>query len=417
MSQNKSNKKMREILEKYAKLILSLGVNLKEGQNLIIQSEPVHWDFIILLGKLAFQMGARYVKPMIVHAELSKARVDYQKEDYLGYIPTYYDKYVNTLADEGWAMVYVGGLENPDVFATVDQTRNAKIRKALLEVSKPLMNARLNGQCPWTIADLPTKKWAAKVFGSEPTEEAREKLWRIMVSILRLDHDDPLAFWKGHAKALKKRADTLNSMKLDFVTFKGPDTNLKVCLTPDALWLGGSEETKDRREYFPNLPTEEVFTTPDYSKTQGKVKITRPVMIMDQVVKDLWLEFKDGRVVNFGAKENVTAVEKYFEIDQQNRYLGELALVDISSPIYQCGKIFSNILYDENASCHIALGRGFGMCVKGGNELSEEELKNKGCNNALMHIDVMIGSEKIQVSGQTSNGDPVTIIKDGSFVI
>lgn len=414
MSQKTSN---QETLEKYAKLILALGVNLKEGQNVIIQSEPVHWDFINLIGKFAYQMGARYVKPTIVHAELTKARVDHQKEEYLDYIPNYFEKYNSTLADEGWAMVYVGGLEDPDIFAKIDQTRNAKIRKALLKASKPLMNARLIGQCPWTIADMPTKKWAAKVLGTKPTEEAREELWNIMVSILRLDHEDPIAFWKGYSKLIQKRGHVLNDMKLDYVNFKGPDTDLKVYLTSSSMWLGGSEETKDKREYFPNLPTEEVFTTPDFRKTQGKVKVTRPVMFMDQVVKDLWLEFKDGRVVKFGAKENVTAVEKYFEIDEQNRYLGELALVDVSSPIYQCGKVFSNILYDENASCHIALGRGYSMCLEGGNDLSEEELKKRGCNNALMHIDVMIGSEKTQVIGHTKSGSTANIIKDGSFVL
>ncbi len=235
--------------------------------------------------------------------------------------------------------------------------------------------------------------------------------------ILRLDQKSPSEAWKRQDQILKARSKTLNELKFDHVHFEGPGTDLKVFLGPQTIWDGGSHATFDRRAYMPNIPTEEVFTAPDYRKTEGRVLVTRPVKVLENQVLDAWFEFSEGRVTDFGAKAGKEWLERYFAIEEASRYLGEVALVDVSSPIFQSGRIFESILFDENAACHIALGSGFPTAIKGGDSLSDDELKKLGCNIAIVHTDFMIGSEKTSVSGIAKNGKRVPIISKGRFVI
>lgn len=404
-------------LRNYAKVILRIGVNLQEGQNLYISAEPIHWDFITYLVEEAYQLGAQFVKVDAHHPAAFKARISYARDAYLGYVPTNFTVEQQTMMDESWAVVSLDGMEDPHVYDNMDQDRNSVVQKATRKARLPFSKAMITGQCPWVIAAVPTEKWAAEILETTPSPAAVDQMWEIMKPILHLDQPDPVKSWEAQSAALKRRARILTENRLSYVRFEGPETELKISLSSQARWVGGLFKATAGYEFLPNLPTYEVFTTPDYRFTEGRAKVTRPVKVFGSDVENAWFVFKDGAVVDFGADKGATNLEKYLAIDDQSKYLGEVALVDINSPIYQSQRTFHSILYDENAACHIALGRGLPITFDNGDQLSEKELAEMGCNLSIQHTDFMIGSPEISVFGGKSDNSEMAIIKKGEFVI
>ena len=266
------------------------------------------------------------------------------------------------------------------------------------------MDACGAGRIPWCVAALPTPEWAAKVMQREASDEAAEALWQTMLPILRLDREDPKAAWRENSDLTERRGIDLTSGNFEIYHFKGPGTDLKVYSNPNHVWEGGDLMSDAGHVFIPNIPTEEVFTTPDWRRTSGRASVTRPVEVLGANVDKAWFEFEGGRVVDYGASEGKEKLDAYFEIDEQARYLGEVALVDSSSPIFQSGKVFHNILYDENAACHIALGSGYPTAVKGGVDMNAEEQSAAGINQSILHTDFMIGSEEVNVIGIAADG-------------
>lgn len=406
-----------DILNKYARLLIESGVALGNGLNLKIVSEPVHWDFVNRLVKLAYESGARYVEPRLSHPLVAVHRANCAREEYLGYVPMTASSEVAGMVDEAWALLRIEGKADPDVYKDMNQERNAVIAKASTEAGKPLKNAILAREKSWCVAPFPTPKWAAQVLGGEPSDETLAAFWNILVPILRLDQDDPVAAWRKNGDMLQQRSRALDEMGLTQLRFQSPGTDLTVHLTPGAKWLGGPLVTTDGRVHFPNLPTEEVFTTPDYRKTTGMAKATRPVTVLGSQVHGAWFAFKAGEVVDYGADEGKHLLDQYFAIDPKNKFLGEIAMVDATSPIARSGHVFHTILIDENAACHFALGSGYPAALPDVEGLSEDELDERGCNKALLHIDFMIGSEETHIDGTTTTGDTVTIMDRGVFQI
>ena len=240
----------------------------------------------------------------------------------------------------------------------------------------------------------------------------------MLIRVLRLDKTDPVAEWKSLGEKLISRSKVLTEMNLDKLIFTGPGTDLEIGLNKGSFWLGGPAKAANGRAFLPNIPTEEVFITPDYNRTNGKVKVTKPVKVLENSLTGIWFEFKDGKVIDFGSDNCTDILEKFLNTDEGARFLGEVALVDKNSGVHRSGYIFNSILYDENAACHIALGRGFPSCFSNKDELiTPEEMKKSGCNYSLVHTDFMIGSEVINVTGVTQDGKKVEIIKDGEFKI
>jgi aminopeptidase len=407
--------------EKYANVLIS-RVNLQQGQNLLIRTEPVHWKIASIIAAEAYKRGARYVRidsDEVENALLYKARIENSKEEYLDYVPKIRTDVQKTMIDENWALIALKGSEDPDMLRDLDPGRNATAVKAVAEARKPFRKAVQNNAIAWLVAFAPTEILAGKILNREPGPEAVEELWNVLTPILQLDKDDPAEVWKQKGEILKERARKLNAMQLKNVHFKGPGTDLTVGVTEKSLWHGGPDTTTGGIEFSPNIPTEEVFTAPDFRRTEGRVKVTRPVLVpaIGKMITGAWLEFKEGRVVKYGAESGLDVLDQYFQIDEAARYLGELALVDSNSPIFQSGKIFYNILFDENASCHIALGSAYPGCYEGGGAMSEEELKNNGINVSNLHTDFMIGAPDVDVTGETWSGEKVDIIKDGKFVL
>ncbi len=407
----------KELLNRYADLILSVGINLQQGDNLLIRAEPIHLYFVDILEKLAYEKGARFIRFKMTASKSTLNRVSYQKEEYLDYIPSDYESTVDAYVDEGWCVISIEGMEDPDIFSEMDQERFAKMQKPLLEKSKKLMRAAMSGPTRWTIAPLPTPGWAAKVFAEKDSKASTEKLWQCLIPILRLNSDNPTKLWKEHLDGLKKRTDYLDSLQLDHLHFEGEGTDLKVYLGEKSCWIGGSLCHNGGLPFLANIPTEEVFSTPDFRKTNGRVQVTRPVKVSGKSVIGSWFEFKNGTVVDFGAQEGKAALEQFFKMDPNAKALGEVALVDVESPIFKTNKIFDSILLDENASCHIALGRGIPLAIVGGDKMDEEQLKDCGCNHSLLHTDFMIGSKQLKVTGIGRDGTKTVIIETGRFTI
>ncbi len=409
------------ILEKYAQVILEM-VHLQEGQNLLVRTEPVHWKFASLIAAEAYRRGARYVRldsNEVENPYLYKARVENSREEYLSYVPKFRTDMDRTMLEEKWALVALKGEEDPDFLKTLDSKRNGAIARAVAEARHPFSRAVQNNAIQWLVVFAPTEKTAARILDMPASPRTLEKLWDILTPILYLDKDNPAEIWRENSRELKRRAEVLNNMQLEHLVFTGPGTDLRIGLNKKALWKGGSSVADNGVEFSPNIPTHEVFTAPDFHLTEGRAAITRPVLVpvLGKIVEGAWLEFKAGRVTDFGAVKGRDVLEEYFAMDPAARYLGEAALVDSSSPIFQSGRIFYNILFDENASCHIALGAAYPECLQGGGKMSEEELKAEGANISNLHTDFMIGSPNVDVTGRTYSGETVEIIKKGFFTI
>lgn len=405
-----------EAARAYADLILD-AVNLQPAQCLRVKAEPGHWPFVTVLAERAYGRGARFVRVEADHAMLTRARIEHSSEEHLAYVPRYRREVNNVMLEESWALVSIKSPDDPDALAGVDAGRNSAIQKAIFEADYPFRRAVQAAKVRWTVVAVPTDDWAAKVLGKPAGPSTTEELWEVMRPILRLDRPDPQEAWEAHRAALLARREELDALDIDRVRFVGPGTDLTVGLTERSIWIGGVERSPDGLPFMPNVPTEEVFTTPDFRRTTGRVTATRPVQIFGSIVEGVRLRFEEGRVVEFGATSGEDVLARYFEVDERARYLGELALVDSNSTIYRSGLVFYNTLFDENAACHIALGSSYPTCLRDGDSLSPEHYREVGGNIATLHCDLMIGSPQVSVTATRRDGGEAQIISAGSFCL
>lgn len=262
--------------------------------------------------------------------------------------------------------------------------------------------------------------WAvARILGVPAGPEAVDELWKILIPVLRLDRPDPSAAWAAHCRDLEARAETLTALSLDTLRFEAPGTDLAVGLLPGSLWRGGPDRTSRGRPFFPNIPTEEIFTSPDRRRAEGRAAFTRPVLVpsVGKIVEEGWVEFRGGRAVGWGARSGKDVLDTILSMDEGARSLGETALVDGSSPVFASGRTFYNILFDENAACHVALGSAYPTCVRGAEGLADEKLAEMGVNVSMVHTDFMIGSPEMNVTGTTRDGREIRIMTEGRFEI
>lgn len=408
----------KQKLETYAQLLIEHGLNVQKGQIVNITGEIYHRELIAILCQAAYRRGAKHVNVDFIDPFLTRTRIlETTSEEYLSYVPKYHPQKYDEFVQEGAAILRLIGSEQPDVLSDLDPK---KINVLSNSNFKALKNYYTEGvgksKIQWCVAAAATPKWGKKLFTELDEQKAYEALWEQIFRICRADKANCLELWKKHNRVLQERGKMLTAMKIRELHFTGPETDLKVFLSPKAMFVGGGSKGP-YAEYEPNIPTEECFTTPDYRLTTGKVKVTRPVLVNGKMVKGLSLEFKDGKLIHFDADEGKENFAKYVDNDAGARYLGEVALVGTDSPIFQSGKIFEEILYDENAACHIAMGFAYSFCLEGGPLMGPEELSELGCNVSTVHVDMMISNEHVDVDASTYDGKKINLINKGQWVV
>lgn len=407
-----------EKLSLYAELIVRHGMNVQPDQEVYVGAETVHRDFITKIVKAAYRAGAKVVVVDFNDPRNTQTRIlETKKNENLSFVPSFIPFRYEQMIPITAASVRVLGSEFPDLLENADPK---KVNQVELGFKKSLKKFYEEGvghsKVQWNVSAAATIPWAKKVFPELEAKEAYEALWDAIFRICRADKPDCLSLWKAHNERLATRAEKLTELKMEFLHFTGPGTDLKVGLSQKARFKGGNSYTPKKVNFEPNLPTEECFTTPDYRKTSGRVKTTRPFHIHGKLIKGLELEFKEGAIVGFEAKEGRATFAEYIESDPGAKRLGEVALVGIDSPIYQSGRIFEEILYDENAACHIALGFAYQFCVDHEGSMTSEELDQIGCNKSHVHTDMMISSEEVDVMAKLYSGKTVPLIKRGEWV-
>lgn len=408
-----------ELLKKYSEVIIKSALDIYEGQCLAIYAGVQNHDFAVMVAETAYENGAKFVDIIFGTDKLKKARIDKSKNNsFLEFIPTYNINRSYEILANDWAFLRIDNVDEIDFMKGIDSSRMEIITKNEQKTYVRQAEAITSFELQWSIAAPIGKNWAKRVTNINNEDEAASKLSEHLIKILRLDTHDPVKEWKEHAEQLNIRAINLSRMNLDKLVFDAEGTDLEIGLNSRGIWKGGLVKALNGKTFIPNLPTEEVFTTPDFRRTNGKAKVTRPVKVLETQINGIWFEFKDGKVIDYGCDNDKKVLDTYFNIDEGAKYLGEVALVDSRSKIFESGLVFNNILYDENAACHIALGRGFAACAEiGSNLTSPDELKAHGINFSFVHTDFMIGTKDINVTGYDKAGNKYKILDGGKFVI
>ena len=401
-------------LKKYAELIAKCGVNVQKGQEVIISAELDQPEFVEMLVKECYKAGAKKVSVDWMHQPLTALNVKYCSKKTLGEMDEWQVKKWEHQADVLPAKIYLSS-EDPDGLAGIDQKKFAMATAQRSKIIKPIRN-KMENKYQWCIAAVPGKAWAKKVFPGERASTAVEKLWEAIFTAARVT-DDPIAEWKSHNENLAKRCEYLNSLGIKELHYKSKNgTDLKVGMIPDALFAAGGEYTQGSKVYYnPNIPTEEAFTSPMKGEAEGIVYSSMPLSYGGQLINDFWFKFEGGKIVDCGAKENADMLREMIKMDEGAAYLGECALVPYSSPIRKSGILFYNTLFDENAACHLAIGRGFSGVLRDFEKYTEEEAHAKGINDSIIHVDFMIGTSDLSIKAITKDGKTVEIFKNGEW--
>lgn len=402
-------------LRSYAELIARLGVNVQPGQEVIIRSEPEQMEFLEMLTEQCYLAGASKVTIEWRSQVLQKLDIKYQSDEVLGRVEPWEEQRLKEKSEKLPANIYLDS-DDPDGLAGIDQDKWAKAQQARYKVTKPYRDAMEN-KYQWCVAAVPGVKWARKVFPGLDDETAVEKLWEAILKCSRAD-EDPMEAWRAHNARLKARCEWLNSLKLRRLVYKSEmsGTDFNVGLIPQMLFMGGAEGLPDSGVlYDANIPSEEVFTTPMKGDVEGLAVATRPLSYRGVLIENFSVRFEKGRAVEVHAEKNEEALRLMIAMDDGASMLGECALVPYNSPIRESGILFYNTLFDENASCHLALGDGYSSCLEDFEKYTLEETRALGVNESMIHEDFMIGTPDLCITGITEDGREVPIFVNGDW--
>jgi aminopeptidase len=396
-------------LRDYAHLAVHVGVNVQPGQRLAINGVIEYAPFVRAVAREAYAAGARYVDVLYNDPHVRREHIRHGAEDDLDWSPPWLVERLDSLGQERGALLGLAGNPEPELFADLDGNRVGRARmKALSEASLKLTG----GLCNWSIVAFPNEGWANTVFG----EPDVERLWQAVATAVRLDEPDPVRAWREHLRVLAERARALNERRFASLRYRGPGTDLTVGLHPGSTWMTAVEESNGI-EHVANMPTEEVFTSPDAGRVNGTVRSTYPLQIQGTIVRGLEIRFENGRAIDVRADEGEELMRTHVATDDGAARLGEVALVDSTSRVGRTGLVFYDTLFDENAASHLALGMAFPQTVVGAVAMTPEARHAAGVNHSSIHTDFMIGSNELAVSGLTHSREEVPILRGGNWVL
>lgn len=407
-----------KILRKYAELAVKMGTNVQKGQMLVINADVRDFEFVHLCVEEGYKAGAGEVTVNWSSEHNTKWSYEYMTKEALSEIPQWtYDRraYVQ---DKGCCFLHVVS-DTPGLLKDIDSEKILAHQMAASKKFQPLQGYTMANKGQWSIVALPSAGWAKKVFPDMEESAAVEALWKAILCSVRISEDnDPVAEWEKHNEEILRHSKQLNVYNFKELHFKNSlGTDLTVGLIENHIWAGGCEEASNGAIFNPNMPTEENFCMPYKYGVSGKVVATKPLSYQGKLIDDFWLTFENGKVVDYDAGKEKEALKSLVEYDEGSSYLGEVALISYDSPINDTGILFYNTLFDENASCHLALGRAYPMNVKGGTEMDEEQLKEIGANHSMTHVDFMFGSRDMQVDGICKDGTVIPVFRNGNFVL
>jgi aminopeptidase len=402
-------------LRAYAHLVIRSGCNLQQGQELFLSADIATAPFARMLVREAYEQGASKVTTRWGDEVVGRMNYDYRSLESFSEFPDWQALMQNGLAKRGAALLFVTS-EDPEAFSGIDQRKLVALTKAANEACKDWRDGMDFGRNVWCIVGAASPGWASRVFPDLPQDEAVSKLWDAIFKTVRVDSPDPVAAWEEHRKSFERRRAFLNEKRFDTLHYSNSlGTDFTVGLTPGSRWEGGGSRTVDGTYFFPNMPTEEVFTSPDRSRAEGTIVASMPLNHAGSIVDDFSLTFSKGRVVDFSAKRGADVLEQVIETDEGSHHLGEVALIPCTSPIRQTGVLFLNTLFDENAACHVALGMGFPDCYEGGLDMDKQSLQEAGINDSATHVDFMLGTDDLDIVGTTKDGEEIQIFRNGTW--
>ena len=404
-------------LKKYAHTLLKYGVNLQEDQTLVISVDVENKDFAVIVTEEAYRLGAKEVVLNWRCSPIARQRLLHANESVLekpaNWIPEFYKQYID---DKAAFLSLISA--NPKALEGIPTDRISLQSRNLNKVLSFYHTAIMNSSVTWCVASVPTVLWADLLGYEGNDEEKIDQLWATLLKLCRIEGIEAKDTYRHHMAKLRRRCEALNKLDLKSLRYTCENgTNLLLELPKGHIWLGGEESSKDGTIFNANIPTEEVFSAPQYNGVNGVVHSTKPLIYHGNTISDFSFTFKEGKIVEYNAKEGYEVLKELVETDEGSQYLGEVALVDHFSPISQSNQIFYETLFDENASCHLAIGASYPTCLENSDGLSEDELKERGLNHSLTHVDFMIGHEHMNIKGYTRDGQAVDIMIDGRLQV
>lgn len=405
----------KNLLKKYAMLAVNTGVNIKKDNILVITSPIETAEFARLIAKEAYNFGA---KEVIVHysdQQLTKIKLENSSLETISDYPSWMAEGYNYYARQGACFISIAA-NDPDGLKGVSVEKIGESQKARTTALKEYYDNSMSNKCRWCVLSVPTLSWAKKVFPNLSDEKALESLWDVIFKTVRVDTKDPIKAWENHNAYLEEKIKFMNENNFKSVHLKSSNgTDLNIELPEGHIWAGGSEEDVKGIPFNANMPTEEIFTLPKKTGVNGIVYSSKPLSYGGNLIDNFSITFKDGRAIDFTAETGYDILKQMLESDEGAKYLGEVAFVPYNSPISNSKLIFFNTLFDENAACHLAFGRAYESCIKNADKYSEEELEKMGVNNSVIHVDFMIGTSDLEITGINKNGETIKIFSNGNW--
>ncbi|MGO9519040.1 MAG: aminopeptidase [Candidatus Korobacteraceae bacterium] len=404
-----------EKLDQLAEVAVKVGLGLKAGQELLMTASLDSLALARRITEHAYRAGASLVTTLYTDDEAALMRYRFAPDASFDHAAKWLYDGMGAAFKSGAARLAITGA-NPSLLSNEDPDKVGRANRAVSQAYRPALELITRHEINWTIVASATPAWAAAMFPNDAPDVAIDKLWEAIFNTTRINVNDPVSVWKQHDAELHKRAARLNEKRYAALHYRGPGTDFRLGLSDGHLWLGGGTTAGNGNYCIPNMPTEEVFTTPHKDHADGTVTATKPLSHQGTMIEGIQVRFENGRIVEARASRGQEVLQKLIGTDDGAQRLGEVALVPHSSPIASSGMLFFNTLFDENAASHIALGQSYSSCLQGGDKLTPDQLAARGANDSLIHVDWMIGSGKLDIDGETATGSIEPLMRQGEWV-